>query len=74
MLIYPCAELYSLLTIFHKFYSLIDIAFKKGHILSFQFSMKNFDMVFVFKDYTRKIVMASLIPMTSLDSVKDWLK
>jgi len=43
------------------------------HFERVQFSMKNFDMVFVFKDYTRKIVMASLIPMTSLDSVKDWL-
>merc|ERR1719494_253392 len=43
------------------------------HFERVQFTMKNFDMVFVFKDYTRKIVMASLIPMTSLDSVKDWL-
>ena len=66
--------MYSLLAIFHYLYSNLDIALKSGHILSFQFSMKNFDMVFVFKDYTRKIVMASLIPMTSLDSVKDWLK
>ena len=36
--------------------------------------MKNFDLVFIFKDYTRKVAMVSAIPMTSLDSVKDWLK
>merc|ERR1712226_1361045 len=35
--------------------------------------MKNFDMIFIFKDYTRKVSMVSAIPMTSLDSVKDWL-
>ena len=36
--------------------------------------MKNFDMIFVFKDYKRKIVSVTAIPMTQLDSIKDWLK
>ena len=31
-------------------------------------------MVFVFKDYKRKVEHVNAIPMTSLDSVKDWLK
>ena len=43
------------------------------HFERVQFHMKNFDMIFIFKDYTRKVSMVSAIPMTSLDSVKDWL-
>ena len=39
-----------------------------------QFHMKNFDTIFVFKDYKRKIVSVTAIPMTQLDSIKDWLK
>lgn len=31
-------------------------------------------MVFVFKDYNRKVAMINAVPMTSLDNVKDWLK
>jgi len=44
------------------------------HFERVQFHMKNFDMIFIFKEYTRKVSMISAIPMTSLDSVKDWLK
>merc|ERR1712168_1100386 len=43
------------------------------HFERVNFHMKNFDMVFIFKDYSRKVSMISSIPMTSLDSVKDWL-
>uniref|UniRef100_A0A7M5XAC7 FACT complex subunit n=2 Tax=Clytia hemisphaerica TaxID=252671 RepID=A0A7M5XAC7_9CNID len=43
------------------------------HFERVQFHMKNFDMIFVFKEYTRKVSMISAIPMTSLDSVKEWL-
>lgn len=43
------------------------------HFERVQFHMKNFDMVFIFKEYTRKVVMISAIQMTQLDSVKDWL-
>lgn len=35
--------------------------------------MKNFDMVFIFKDYAKKIAMVTAIPMTMLDHVKEWL-
>ena len=35
--------------------------------------MKNFDMVFIFKDYSKKIAMVTAIPMTMLDHVKEWL-
>ncbi|KAK3136504.1 hypothetical protein QOZ80_5BG0437080 [Eleusine coracana subsp. coracana] len=34
---------------------------------------KSFDMVFVFQDYTRDVLHIEVIPMTSLDMIKDWL-
>lgn len=37
------------------------------------FHIKNFDMVFVFKDYTKKVAMITSIPMSQLDQIKDWL-
>ena len=43
-------------------------------VFFFQFHLKNFDMVFIFKEYTRKVEHVNSIPMTSLDSVKEWLK
>lgn len=43
------------------------------HFERVQFHLKNFDMVFVFKDYLRKVEHVNSIPMTSLDSVKEWL-
>ena len=39
-----------------------------------QFHMRNFDMVFVFKDYKRKVASVTAIPMTQLDPIRDWLK
>lgn len=39
-----------------------------------QFYLKNFDMVFVYKDYSKKIVMINFIFMNMLDYVKDWFK
>lgn len=44
------------------------------HFERVQFHLKNFDMVFVFKDYHRKTVMVASIPMQMLDNVKEWLK
>lgn len=44
------------------------------HFERVQFHLKNFDMVFVFKDYTHKIAMINAIPMHMLDHVKEWLK
>ena len=39
-----------------------------------QFHMRNFDMVFVFKDYKKKVASVTAIPMTQLDPIKEWLK
>ncbi|CAI2738198.1 unnamed protein product [Dicrocoelium dendriticum] len=36
-------------------------------------SIRTFDMVFVFKDYTKKPAMVNSIPSTSLELVKEWL-
>lgn len=44
------------------------------HFERVQFQLKNFDMVFVYKDYTRKVSMINSIPMNSLDHVKNWLE
>lgn len=44
------------------------------HFERVQFHLKNFDMVFIFKDYHRKVSMVCSIPMQSLDHVKEWLK
>ena len=43
------------------------------HFERVQFHLKNFDMVFVFKDYNRKTSMINAIPMNMLDHVKEWL-
>lgn len=43
------------------------------HFERVQFHLKNFDMVFVFKDYHRRIAMVNAIPMNMLDHVKEWL-
>ena len=44
------------------------------HFERVQFHLKNFDMVFVFKDYSKKTSMINSIPMNMLDHVKEWLK
>lgn len=38
-----------------------------------QFGLKNFDLVFVFKDFHRAPVHINTIPVESLEGVKDWL-
>lgn len=43
------------------------------HFERVSFQLKNFDMVFIFKDYSKKTQMVQQIPMTSLDGVKEWL-
>ncbi|KAK9503561.1 hypothetical protein O3M35_010094 [Rhynocoris fuscipes] len=43
------------------------------HFERVQFHLKNFDMIFVFKDYHRKVSMVNAIPMNMLDHVKEWL-
>lgn len=44
------------------------------HFERVQFHLRNFDMVFVFKDYNKKVAMVNAIPMTMCDHVKEWLK
>ncbi|CEI93524.1 Putative FACT complex subunit spt16 [Rhizopus microsporus] len=43
------------------------------HLERVQFGLKNFDMVFIFKDFNRAPVHINTIPMSQLDNVKDWL-
>jgi len=43
------------------------------HFERVQFQLKNFDMVFIFKDYNKKVMMVTAVPMTMLDHVKEWL-
>ena len=44
------------------------------HFERVSFHLKNFDMVFIFKDYNKKVPMINAIPMQQLDHVKEWLK
>ncbi|ESO89772.1 hypothetical protein LOTGIDRAFT_124718 [Lottia gigantea] len=43
------------------------------HFERVSFQLKNFDMIFVFKDYSKKTAMINSIPMQVLDHVKEWL-
>ena len=43
------------------------------HFERVSFQLKNFDMVFIFKDYTKKVVMITSIPMSQLEQIKEWL-
>jgi len=43
------------------------------HFERVSFHLKNFDMVFIFKDYTKKVAMITSIPMNQLDQIKEWL-
>ncbi|CAO3594139.1 unnamed protein product [Absidia cylindrospora] len=44
-----------------------------AHLERVQFGLKNFDLVFVFKDFQRPPIQINTIPMTQLDNVKEWL-
>jgi len=44
-----------------------------AHLERVQFGLKNFDMVFVFKDFTRAPYHINTIPVEFLDQVKDFL-
>ncbi|KKF95865.1 FACT complex subunit SPT16 [Ceratocystis platani] len=44
-----------------------------AHLERVQFGLKNFDMVFVFKDYSRAPYHINTIPVEYLEQVKDWL-
>jgi len=51
--------------------SLTDIELVHFERVSFQ--LKNFDVVFIFKDYSKKVAMINSVAMSSLDDVKEWL-
>ncbi|KAK7744511.1 FACT complex subunit spt16 [Cytospora paraplurivora] len=44
-----------------------------AHLERVQFGLKNFDLVFIFKDFTRPPYHVNTIPMDSLEDVKDFL-
>ncbi|KAI3400100.1 hypothetical protein diail_4330 [Diaporthe ilicicola] len=44
-----------------------------AHLERVQFGLKNFDLVFIFKDFTRAPYHINTIPMDSLEDVKDFL-
>ncbi|GMM33338.1 chromatin-remodeling protein [Saccharomycopsis crataegensis] len=44
-----------------------------AHLERVQFGLKNFDLVFVFKDFSKPVVHINTIPMTVLEDVKNWL-
>ncbi|KAJ2082336.1 FACT complex subunit spt16 [Coemansia sp. RSA 988] len=43
------------------------------HLERVQFNLKNFDMVFVFRDFKRAPVHVNTVPMKQLDDIKEWL-
>ncbi|CAF1184005.1 unnamed protein product [Adineta ricciae] len=43
------------------------------HFERVHFQLKNFDMVFIMKDYTKKTQAIQAIPMAELDPIKNWL-
>ncbi|KAJ1849454.1 FACT complex subunit spt16 [Coemansia sp. RSA 2708] len=43
------------------------------HLERVQFGLKNFDMVFVFRDFKRTPVHVNSVPMKQLDDIKEWL-
>ncbi|KAI5800248.1 FACT complex subunit-domain-containing protein [Peziza echinospora] len=44
-----------------------------AHLERVEFGLKNFDLVFVFKDFHRPVAHINSIPMESLENVKEWL-
>ncbi|CAH6722224.1 FACT complex subunit Spt16p [[Candida] jaroonii] len=44
-----------------------------AHLERVQFGLKNFDLVFVFKDFNKPVVHINTIPMELLEDVKNWL-
>ncbi|KAG7455014.1 hypothetical protein MATL_G00251980 [Megalops atlanticus] len=43
------------------------------HFERVQFHLKNFDVVIVYKDYSKKVTMINAVPVNSLDPIKEWL-
>jgi nucleosome binding factor SPN SPT16 subunit len=45
-----------------------------AHLERVQFGLKNFDLVFIFKDYAKPVIHVNTIPVKDLESVKEWLE
>lgn len=55
-------------------FSVITLAeIELAHLERVQFGLKNFDLVFVYKDFNRAVTHVNSIPVDQLDAVKDWL-
>ena len=57
----------------HPFMVLTLDDIEAAHLERVQFGLKNFDMVFVFKDFTRAPYHVNTIPVESLEDVKEFL-
>jgi len=45
-----------------------------AHFERIEHGLKNFDLVFVFKDYKKTPVHVNSIPMQQLENVKEWIE
>lgn len=43
------------------------------HFERVQFTLRNFDMVFVWKDFSKQPILINAIPVESLETIKEWL-
>ena len=43
-------------------------------LFNFKFGLKNFDLVFIFKDFLKPVAHINTIPTNQLDNVKEWLE
>jgi nucleosome binding factor SPN SPT16 subunit len=57
----------------HPFFVCVLADIECVHFERVTFGVRNFDMVLVFKDYTRAPTRISSVPIESLDAIKDWL-
>eukprot|EP00727_Mastigamoeba_balamuthi_P010087 m51a1_g5700 putative fact complex subunit spt16 (1015) ;mRNA; f:1028518-1032300 len=53
--------------------TLDDVELVHFERVSETYKLRNFDMVFIFKDYTKPVVRVNVIPIDSLEPIKEWL-
>lgn len=72
---YLAAKMFSLCTFYFQppFVVTLDEV-ELVHFERVQFHLKNFDVVIVYKDYSKKVTMINAVPVNSLDPIKEWLK
>ena len=46
---------------------------ERVHFERVDYSLKNFDLVFILKDYNKKVTMITSIPMKQIESIREWL-